>query len=434
MRQLLKKILQHVLRFFAVAILKKYSPEIVAVTGSVGKTSTAEAISVVLSQRFVVRRNIKNYNNEFGIPLSIIGKETGGHSVFRWAFVFLKAISLLFIRDRSYPTMLVLEMGADRPGDIEYLTSFVPITVSVVTAVAEAHLEYFKTIEHIAKEKGMLVRSLPRQGCAVLNFDDQRVRQMAQITKAQVITYGMLEGADVQASDIGVSHEVQYQDISTIQGISFKVKHGGNTVPVLLPKVLGEHLAYSALAAIAVGLRYKINLHDSANQLKQFEPPKGRMHLLPGVKNTLIIDDTYNASPLSTGKALYQLSQLSFNDFHRKFAILGDMLELGPMSEQAHRDVGEAVARYSVDYLVTVGERSRDIVRGAVEAGIAQDHCFNFPDSVQAGKFVQDKIAEGDIILIKGSQGVRMERIVKEIMAEPDRAAELLVRQDASWQ
>src|SRR3989344_3289864 len=211
----LRKILQYILRFFAVAILKKYKPEIVAVTGSVGKTSTAEAISVVLSQRFTMRRNIKNYNNELGIPLSIIGKETGGRSVFRWLSVFLKAISLMVVRDRSYPNMLVLEMDADRPGDIEYLASFVPITVGVVTAVAEVHLEYFKTIDHIAKEKGALVRSLPKQGCAVLNFDDLRVRQMAQTAKTQVITYGMLEGANVRASDVGISHEVSYHDIST---------------------------------------------------------------------------------------------------------------------------------------------------------------------------------------------------------------------------
>lgn len=431
--QLLKKLLQLILRFFAVVILKKYKPEIVAITGSVGKTSTSEAIGVVLSQKFNVRRNIKNYNNEIGIPLSIIGIETGGHSILRWILVFVRAVTLLIIRDRSYPNMLVLEMGADRPGDIEYLTSFIPISVGVVTTVAEVHLEYFKTVDHIAREKGALIRSLPKKGCAVINFDDARVRQMSQITKAQVITYGVTDGADVLASDIGISHDVSYHDISTIQGISFKVKYNGNTVPVLLPKVLGEHLAHSALAAIAVGLHYGINLHDSTGRVKQFEPPKGRMHLLAGIKRTLVIDDTYNASPLSTGKALYQLSRLLFNDFHQKFAVLGDMLELGPISEQAHRDVGEAVARYGLDYLVTVGERSRDIVRGALEAGMTEDHCFNFSDSVEAGRFVQDRIAEGDIILVKGSQGMRMERIVKEIMAEPERASELLVRQDASW-
>ncbi len=429
----LKKILENILRFFAVAILKKYKPEVIAITGSVGKTSTKEAIYTVLQSTFSVRRNIKNYNNEIGIPLTIIGSESGGRAIFGWLKVFLKASRLILFKTKNYPKILILEMGADHPGDIKYLTSFVPVKIGVVTSVAPVHLEFFKTVDQIAKEKSRLVTCLPKDGYAVLNHDNKLVSEMADKTKAHVVTYGFLAPADFLGKEVAISHDVSYKDISTIQGISFKLGFGGSTVPVLLPKVLGKHLVYTALAAIGVGVIYKINLHAIIESLKQFEPPKGRMHLLDGIKNTLIIDDTYNSSPLAVREALVQISQINLDSHHKKFAVLGDMLELGGYTEQAHQEVGEAVVGYGIDYLLTVGEMSRDIARGAIKAGMPADHCFHFKDSIEAGKFLQDQIKAGDLILIKGSQGVRMERAVKEIMAEPQFASQLLVRQGKGW-
>jgi len=434
MKNLIKKILEFKLRFFAKAILARYNPEVVAITGSVGKTSTKEAIYAVLTSTFNCRRNQKNYNNEIGIPLSIIGAESGGRSILKWIKVFFKAAFLLIKKDKNYPRILILEMGADHPGDIKYLTSFVPVKIGVVTAVGPVHLEFFETIDRIAKEKGTLIKSLAKTGYAVLNYDDKLVKAMAEKTNAKVITFGFLDQADVSAFETSISHDVNYQDVSTIQGISFKLKYQGKTVPILLPKVLGKHLVYTALAAITVGIIYNLNLHIIIDALKNFEPPKGRMHIILGVKNTLIIDDTYNSSPLAVQEALYQLSQINLNQHHKKYAVLGDMLELGSITEQAHQETGEAVVRYGVDYLITVGEMSRDIVRGAVAKGMSKDHCFNFKDSLEAGKFLQQRISEGDLILVKGSQGVRMERVVKELMAEPQRAEELLVRQDKEWQ
>lgn len=433
MKNIFKKILELKLRFFTKAILARYSPEVVAITGSVGKTSTKEAIYTVLASTYNVRRNLKNYNNEIGIPLTIIGAESGGRSPIKWFIVFLKAIKLILFKDKNYPNMLVLEMGADRPGDIKYLTSFVPVKVGVVTSVSPVHLEFFETINNIAKEKGILIKTLPKVGHAILNADDKRVNDMKDKTKAQVMTYGLLSHAKIYASEIAISHNVNYKDISTIQGISFKLHYDGKTVPVLLPRVLGQHLVYSALAAICVGIIYDLNLHNIIDALKNFEPPKGRMHIIKGIKNTLIIDDTYNSSPLAVKKALFQLSQINLNQYHKKYAVLGDMLELGRITEQAHQEIGQAVVDYKVDYLITVGEMSRDTVRGAINAGMSKDKCFNFKDSIEAGKFLQQRISEGDLLLVKGSQGTRMERIVKELMAEPQKAEELLVRQDKSW-
>ena len=256
---------------------------------------------------------------------------------------------------------------------------------------------------------------------------------MQDNTKAKVFTFGLLSGADIYASDIAISHDVDYKDVSTIQGISFKLHHQGKSLPVLLPKVLGQHLVYSALAAICLGIIYEINLHTIIDNLKKFEPPKGRMHIIKGIKNTLIIDDTYNSSPLAARKALYQLGQIYLNKHHKKWAALGDMLELGSYTQQAHQEIGQAVVDYKIDYLITVGEMSRDMVRGAMRAGMKKDNCFSFKDSGEAGKFLQQRIKEGDLILIKGSQGVRMEKAVKEIMAEPLKAKDLLVRQEKPW-
>ncbi|OGY47630.1 MAG: hypothetical protein A2840_01265 [Candidatus Buchananbacteria bacterium RIFCSPHIGHO2_01_FULL_47_11b] len=430
---MLKKIIQLMLRWCAIRILRKYQPRVVAVTGSVGKTSTVQAIYAVVEGSFSVRKNLKNYNNEFGIPLSIIGAEAGRRSPIRWLGIFLQALSLILVRSRSYPQLLVLEMGADHPGDIKYLTSFVPIDVAVVTNVAPAHTEYFKSIEGVAKEKGTVVSAVKKNGFSVLNSDDDWVVAMRQRGKGSIVMFGLQPTADVRASSIAISHDVEYQDISTIQGISFKLHYQGSTTPVLLPRVLGEHLVYTALAAAAVGLVLGVNPHTIADRLKQFEPPKGRMHVITGIKQTLIIDDSYNSSPLAARKALYQLQKISVVPGAKKYAVLGDMRELGSYTEAAHREIGQAAFEYGADCLVTVGEIARDIIRGAVEQGMSLEQCFSFMDSESAGRFLQDRIRSGDVLLVKGSQAVRMEKIVKELMAEPQRAAELLVRQDEGW-
>jgi len=428
-----KKILQDILKFFTKAILLKYNPEVVAITGSVGKTSTAEAVYTVLSAKFKVRKNEKNYNNEIGIPLTVIGAESGGKSLVKWAAIFLQAIILLIRLDKNYPKILVLEMGADHPGDIKYLTSFIPVKIGIITDISPVHLEFFKTISAIAAEKSNLIKSLPKNGFAILNTDNRLINEMKTKTKAGIIPYGLLPQAKVKGSEIAISRNFNSKDIFTIQGISFKLIYQGKTIPVLLPRVLGEHLVYNALAAISVGIAYNINLHDVIDSLKNFEPPKGRMHLIPGVKGTLIIDDSYNSSPLAAKKALYQLSKINPDGRVKKIAVLGDMLELGSYTEQGHQEIGEAVVEYGINYLITVGEMSRDIVRGAVAKGFNKDNCFNFPTSEEAAKFLQQKISTGDLILVKGSQGVRMEKVVKEIMAEPQKAKELLVRQYKPW-
>ena len=420
-----KSLLIFSLRILAQATLWRYKPCIIGVTGSVGKTSTKEAIFTVLRRKFTVRRNIKNYNNELGVPLTILDEETGGRSFWHWLKVFLVGFFGIFYT-KNYPEVLVLEMGADRIGDISYLTSFVKCYIGVVTAIGEipVHVEFFQSVSQVAREKSNLVRSLDKDGWAVLNFDDERVRIMANQTRARIFSYGFSENVDLRASNFE-----QYTEDPNEVVMSFKVDSGGNTVPIRLRNILGRQQVYAVLAAVAVGLISKINLVEITQALKDYQPLPGRLRFIKGIKNSLILDDTYNASPSAMLAALDVLRVIP----GRKIAALGDMLELGAFTEEAHRQVGAEVAK-TADMLLAVGERAIFLADEARINGMSADKVSYFASSQGAGRFLQDSIREGDIILVKGSQGVRMEKIVKEIMAEPERAEELLVRQEAEWQ
>ncbi|TSC53291.1 MAG: UDP-N-acetylmuramoyl-tripeptide--D-alanyl-D-alanine ligase, partial [Parcubacteria group bacterium LiPW_39] len=346
---MLKDLLVFILRILAQATLWRYKPLIIGVTGSVGKTSTKEAIYAVLKNKFNVRRNIKNYNNEIGAPLTILGQETGGRSLWHWLKVFLIGFFQIFYA-RNYPKILILEMGADRIGDISYLTSFVKPYISVVTAIGEipVHVEFFQSVNQVAREKANLVRVLDKDGWAVLNFDDERVRSMVNRTQGQIFSYGFGEGVDLRA--VGV--ELHLEDLKEA-GLSFKVDYQGSNVPIKLFRVLGRHQVSAVLAAMAVGLILKMNLVEIAQGLKDYRPPVGRLNLIKGIKNSWIVDDTYNSSPSSSLAALEILEKMS----GRKIAALGDMLELGAFTEEAHRQIGTRAAQIA-DILLAVGERA----------------------------------------------------------------------------
>jgi len=424
---MLRSFLQGLLSFFSKRIIKKYRPDIVGITGSVGKTSTKEATAIVLSCRFNVRKSAKNYNNEIGLPLTILGfDKSPGRSIWGWLKVFITGFKLILIKDKKYPDILVLEMGADKPGDIKHLVELAPPKVGVWTSIAHVHTEFFKTLKKIVLEKREIISSLSHDGYAVVNFDDDYVMENIDKTKAEIFTYGFKEGADLRASQINL-----LEGENGPKGINFKVFYKGNTVPVLLNGVVAEHLIPSCLAGLAIGLVFGVNLVDGAEELKKLEPISGHMRILKGIKNTLLIDDTYNSSPKASRSALETLLKLETNS--QRYAVLGDMLELGTETENAHREVGFKVSELEIDYLVTVGEASKNIALSAKEAGMSEDKIYSFADSVSAGKFLQEKIKEKDILLVKGSQSIRMEKIVKELMAEPLRAEELLVRQGEEW-
>lgn len=455
MKRIMVKILEKKLRFLAKRIIKKYQPDIIGVTGSVGKTSAKEAVFKVLSGQFSCRRSLGNYNNEIGVPLTIIGAPSGKKSLFGWLKVFCRALRLMLINS-SYPKILILEMGADKPGDLEYLTNFIPLKVGIVTAIAPVHTEFFKTLENIAREKSRVITCLPKDGFALINADDELVRPMKEKTEAAVSTYGLSKEAEVRATEIKLSYgEINPMDglkRKTVRGLSFKVQYSGSTAPFYLPGVLGEHQVYTALAATAVGLAYGLNLISISEQLKSFKSPAGRMNVIQGIKHTLIIDDSYNSSPQAALAALAVLEKINLGEDipgsvrppaieklprggrrFLKFACLGEMAELGEFTEQGHALVGQRAAGVA-DILITVGEKAKTIAKEALKRGMHEMQIFSFDFAEEVGRFLQDRIHKGDIILVKGSQVSRMEKVVKEIMAEPRRADELLVRQGIEWQ
>ncbi|MFH1292365.1 MAG: UDP-N-acetylmuramoyl-tripeptide--D-alanyl-D-alanine ligase [bacterium] len=428
---MLKSFVIYLLRVFSKNIIRKYKPDVVGVTGSVGKTSSKEAISAVLATSFVVRSSTKNYNNEFGVPLAVIGVDkTPGSSALGWLRVIAKALRLLCVRDKNYPDMLVLEMGADKPGDIRYLTDIAPCKVGILTFISHAHTEFFKTIKKISQEKRIIISHLDRDGFAVMNFDNDMVMQNIKTTRAEVFTYGFSQGADLQATDLNIIYD---QQTGWPTGLNFKIIYKGNIVPVFLPGAISKPMIYAALSGVAVGTIFGINLVEGVQALRNLKPLAGHMTLLAGIKDTLVVDDTYNSSPDPSKSALEALSNIRILDSSRRFAVLADMLQLGKETENAHREVGFKVAEEGIDYLITVGEAAKHTAQAAKEAGLGEDRVFSFNDSVSAGRFLQDKLKQGDAVLVKGSQSMRMEKVVKEIMAEPLRAKELLVRQGDEW-
>lgn len=427
----MRSILQYILKLLAKIVLWRYQPEIVAVTGSVGKTSAKEAIYYVLKNHFRVRRNIGNYNNEIGVPLTILGLETGGRSLIAWLKNFLK-VSLVILRDRNYPDILILEIGVDRPGDMRYLIDFVPIKVGVITAIGQfpSHLEFFPEKGKLVKEKALLVKSLVKNGLAVLNYDDLTVRMIGDDLpqETKIINYGFGEGADLQIAN----YELRIKDLPKGDfGSSFKLECQGSVVPVRLNKVLGKEQAFAAAAAASVGLFFDLNLVEISAAFEEYYPLPGRANLIEGIKDTWIIDGSYNASPSSVIAALEILEQFSLavktEAIPKKIAVLGDMLELGKDTEAGHQQVGQRAASV-VDLLLTVGSRARFIADEARQQGLPQERIFEFSLPEEAAKLVQEKLVRGDIILVKGSRAIHLEKVVRGIMAHPEKADKLLVR------
>ncbi len=418
------QILEKVLRLMAKVVLWKFKPKVIGITGSVGKTSSKEAIFAVLNAKFKVRKNEKNYNNEIGIPLTIIGVETGGSSLIKWVGIFCEWLKLICLNN-DYPEILILEMGVDRPGDMKYLLSFVNPDLGVVTNISSSHIEFFKTLDNIAKEKGGLVENLKSQGFAILNADDDLAVKMSKRTKGQILTFGFEKSAIVNAS-----HPTYYYDGMIPEGISFKLTYDGKTIPVRLNGILARHQINAALTGVAAGVAMKMNLVEIADALKNFKSAHGRLNLIAGVKGSYLIDDSYNASPTSTTAAIKVLEELNGV---RKIAILGDMLELGNETEMGHKAIAKQLAQSHIDKVLLLGKRMVFASEELVESGFPAENLIHFDTHEQLSAKAKEMVSEGDIVLIKGSQGMRMEKIGYELLRDQAEAEKLLCRQSDTW-
>ncbi len=410
--------------------IKKYKPRIIGVTGSVGKTSAKQAIAQVIRTEYSVWENSKNFNNEIGLPLTVLGEKNSGYrNIFLWLRIFTRAVWHLLSRREDYPKYLVLEYGIDHVGDMKYLLTIAQPDMAVITAISPTHLEFMGSVENLQNEEGSLVTTLTPKGTAILNIDNEYVAGLVNKIKANIISYGTKPEASVRAESITQN----IAESGAIRGMSFKLLSGGSSVPIVILDVIGKPVILVSLAAAAVGVALKISPIKIAEALKNIPLPPSRMRLLPGVKHTTLLDDTYNSSPDAAKEAIEALAIVPLVEGARRWAILGDMLELGVNSERYHQVVGELVADKKIEHLVTIGVQSRAIAHGALNSGMNSDKIWHFADSSEGGEFIKDQLKPGDVVLIKGSQGVRCEKITKELMAEPEKARDLLCRQYHPW-
>jgi UDP-N-acetylmuramoyl-tripeptide--D-alanyl-D-alanine ligase len=433
MRDAFKRLIVFLITLESRALLRKYKPRIVAVTGSVGKTSTKDAIFAALSKSGVrVRASQKSFNSELGLPLTILGVPNGWNNPFKWAQNLIDGlVQIAFATE--YPEWLILEVGADRPGDISSLAGWLPVDVAVITRLPEVpvHVEFFDSVEAVIAEKASLMDAVKPGGTILLFADDERTLNLQHrlpAPDAKIMTFGFAQEADVRGEHIGFVREEGKETWPV--GMTAHITYNDTSVPVEIVGAVGPHAFLPAIAAAAVGVALGKDLRDLAPGLESYDPPPGRMRLIRGIKGALILDDTYNASPAATEAGLDTLRMLGAPG--RRIAALGDMMELGRHSIDAHRKIGAHAAK-CVDLLITVGFRARDIAQGALDNGLRDDQILQFEDSQKAGKELELLLQQGDCVLAKGSQSMRMERLVEEVMAEPERAEELLVRQDAEW-
>ena len=348
---------------------------VVGITGSVGKSSTKELVASVLRQKYAVLKNRGNYNNEIGLPLTVL--EAGyGHEV------------------------AVLEMGFYVPGEIAFLCEIAPPVVGVVNNIGTVHAERAGSQQEIAAGKSELVQALPNDGTAVLNYDDELVKEMAQKTGAKILFYGLSSQADLFADQItGLG----------LDGIELTFHYQGESIPARLP-LIGRHSVYTALRAAAVGLTLGLKWEEILAGLRQGDAQLRltAIHLPNGVT---ILDDSYNAAPESTCAALDLLKEVHKPlQSVRHVAVLGEMYELGQYEHAGHTQVGRHAVN-TCDVLIGVGERSKIITETALQSGMTAQNVFWLPDVPQTIDFLRQKMTTNDVILIKGSHGLRMDRI-----------------------
>jgi UDP-N-acetylmuramoyl-tripeptide--D-alanyl-D-alanine ligase len=362
----------------------KFSIPVVAVTGSNGKTTTKELVAAILGTRWNTLKPEGSFNNQWGLPLTLLGlgPEHGA---------------------------LVVELGTNQPGEIAGLAALAAPTVGVVTVVAAVHTEFLGSIDGVRDEKAALVRALPPEGVAVLNADDPRVAGMARDTRARVVTFGTGARADVRA----VTEAVDGTD-----GLSFMLECAGRRKPVKVA-LSGRHNIVNVLAAAGAGVAVGLTLDEIAVGLATARPAKGRcVWRMAGAVR--VLDDTYNANPESMRAALDIVK--THRGGARVVAVLGDMLELGGTSDDAHREIGAYVAASGVDVLVGLGRQARTLIDAARAAGIGEtQHTETFEDTVA---FLLKELVPGDLVLVKGSRGMRMERIVDALVARLARAGQ----------
>jgi UDP-N-acetylmuramoyl-tripeptide--D-alanyl-D-alanine ligase len=425
MKAISRTFLVYLLARLSRAILRKYQPHVIMVTGSVGKTSTKDAVIAAFSSYTDVRGSEKSFNSELGVPLTIIGAHNPWEDITKWASVFLQALGLILFL-KPYPKVLVLEVGADRPGDLARILRFATPDAVVVTRLPDVpvHVEAYASTEAVKDEEFTPAFALAPGSPLILASDNAYALSMGKKTTAHMYTFGFQDGSDV----VIVAPSLKVEK-GVVTGMEASVVVKGASYPLIVSGALGTHHLLAPASAIACALSLGVPMSKILAGLKKYHPPAGRSRILRGIHHSTLIDDTYNSSPVAVQEALASLALMPTQG--RRIAILADMLELGRYSHAEHEAIGIQAARV-VDLLVCVGTRSKATAEAASGAGLTDDQIITYTDSIEAARELPIRITQEDSILIKGSQGMRMERVV-EVLLEDKADTQYLVRQEKEW-
>jgi UDP-N-acetylmuramoyl-tripeptide--D-alanyl-D-alanine ligase len=426
MKAILRAIVVFCITVLARWVLKKYRPRIILVSGSVGKTSTKDAITAVLQEHTSVRGSEKSYNSDTGVPLTILGCKNPWNNYWGWLSVMGEGILLLLTKN-VYPKTLVLEVGADKPGDIRNMITWLFPDVVVITKLPDipVHVEAYASPHETREEEFSPAYVLKDNGVLIYNHEDSFADEFAREVSAETFTYGM----DAE-SDLVILDAAPCIDDDAPTGICGSLAYEGNALPFSLSGIFGTHHTHPAAAAVLVGIQEGMTFEHAVKALLHYEPPRGRGRIIPGTNETVLIDDTYNSSPIAVGASLSALSALSKK--RPRVVVLGDMLELGTYASREHEAVGKHVAHVA-DILITIGIRARGIIEGARKEGMDEKKMFSFKHVHDALEHIEPLIPKRSLVLIKGSQSVRMEKITKALLREDIVPEDVLTRQDKEW-
>jgi len=367
------------LQALAKHIRDKLAIEVIGITGSTGKTCTKDMVSNVLSQESNIVATAKNYNNEIGVPLTVLKAD-------------------------EKTQFLIVEMAMRGLGQIRELTEIVSPGVGLITNVGKTHFEFLGSEEKIAQAKSELVTAIPSDGVIILNADDEWTQKLRELAEAQVVTYGLSDKSDVRAANIKTD---------AMGRPSFEIVDEGNSFSVSLG-LPGRHNVYNALAAYVVASRLGVSRSSIKKGLETCACSEMRMQVFTTPDGITILNDAYNANPTSMKAALHTLSDMA--DQRRALAVLGDMLELGRLTEVAHFEIGELVSDLHIDLLITIGDKSKRIAEGALSKGMSSSAVFQCRTNEEAGQVLAGGLRPGDVVLFKGSRAMELERVVSAVI------------------
>jgi UDP-N-acetylmuramoyl-tripeptide--D-alanyl-D-alanine ligase len=368
------------LKDLAISVRRRWPGILVAVTGSMGKTTTREFAAHIMSSEFHVYRTPGNYNNLFGLPLALFGLNGQDFGIF--------------------------EMGMSAHGEIAEMCRIASPAIGIITNIAPVHLEFFDSVEDIAKAKEELAQALPQDGTLIYNADDPLVCEMAARFAGRKISFGLSETADVRAEKI---------EIAAMNETRFHLVCDGETLQACIP-LPGAHYVMNALPGVALGRLYNISLARIVETFGTLRQASMRGQILNFEAGFTVIDDCYNSNP----RALIRMTEVisAMPSFTRRILVAGEMLELGSSADSLHYECGTFAARHGVDIVIGVQGAAREIARAATDAGRPDLQSRFFPDADTAGNFLEDAMRSGDLVLIKGSRGVHLEKIVQKLRAE----------------